>query len=122
VIGTHVKDVYEEVTKLVSLQSSGASEPGEKKGPAAAVIDFVAGTFQPIIPALSGAGMVKAVLALLIVFDVITADSQTYYMLNLFADGVFFFLPMILAFTVAQKLRCNPILAASVAAMMMHPN
>ncbi len=29
---------------------------------------------------------------------------------------------MILAFTVAQKLRCNPILAASVAAMMMHPN
>ncbi|MEB5951930.1 beta-glucoside-specific PTS transporter subunit IIABC [Enterococcus innesii] len=122
VIGTHVKDVYEEVTKLVSLQSSGTSEPGEKKGPAAAVIDFVAGTFQPIIPALSGAGMVKAVLALLIVFDVITADSQTYYMLNLFADGVFFFLPMILAFTVAQKLRCNPILAASVAAMMMHPN
>lgn len=86
------------------------------------MIDFVAGTFQPIIPALSGAGMVKAVLALLIVFDVITADSQTYYMLNLFADGVFFFLPMILAFTVAQKLRCNPILAASVAAMMMHPN
>lgn len=122
VIGTHVKDVYEEVTKLVSLQSSGTSEPGEKKGPAAAVIDFVAGTFQPIIPALSGAGMVKAVLALLIVFDVITADSQTYYMLNLFADGVFFFLPMILAFTVAQKLRCNPFLAASVAAMMMHPN
>ena len=67
------------------------------------MIDFVAGTFQPIIPALSGAGMVKAVLALLIVFDVITADSQTYYMLNLFADGVFFFLPMILAFTVAQN-------------------
>ena len=47
VIGTHVKDVYEEVTKLVSLQSSGTSDPGEKKGPAAAVIDFVAGTFQP---------------------------------------------------------------------------
>jgi PTS system beta-glucosides-specific IIC component len=66
--------------------------------------------------------MVKAVLALLIVFKVITPDSQTYYMLNLFADGVFFFLPMILAFTVAQKLRCNPILAVSVAAMMLHPN
>lgn len=54
--------------------------------------------------------MVKAVLALLIVFNVITPDSQTYYMLNLFADGVFLFLPMILAFTVAQKLRCNQFL------------
>uniref|UniRef100_UPI00403F1A93 beta-glucoside-specific PTS transporter subunit IIABC n=1 Tax=Candidatus Enterococcus willemsii TaxID=1857215 RepID=UPI00403F1A93 len=122
VIGTHVKDVFEEVEKFVDVQTSNDSNLNEKKGPVATVIDFVAGTFQPVIPALSGAGMVKAVLALLIVFKVITPDSQTYYMLNLFADGVFFFLPMILAFTVAQKLRCNPILAASVAAMMMHPN
>ncbi|HBG5343155.1 TPA: PTS glucose transporter subunit IIA [Clostridioides difficile] len=122
VIGTHIKDVFEEIEKNIDVQSSNDSGSSEKKGPVAIVIDFVAGTFQPVIPALSGAGMVKAVLALLIVFNVITPDSQTYYMLNLFADGVFFFLPMILAFTVAQKLRCNPILAVSVAAMMMHPN
>ncbi|MCC0630543.1 MULTISPECIES: beta-glucoside-specific PTS transporter subunit IIABC [unclassified Clostridioides] len=122
VIGTHIKDVFEEIEKNIDVQSSSDSSSSEKKGPVAIVIDFVAGTFQPVIPALSGAGMVKAVLALLIVFNVITPDSQTYYMLNLFADGVFLFLPMILAFTVAQKLRCNPILAVSVAAMMMHPN
>lgn len=122
VIGTHIKDVFEEIEKNIDVQSSNDNGSSEKKGPVAIVIDFVAGTFQPVIPALSGAGMVKAVLALLIVFNVITPDSQTYYMLNLFADGVFFFLPMILAFTVAQKLRCNPILAVSVAAMMMHPN
>ncbi|MCA5011529.1 MULTISPECIES: beta-glucoside-specific PTS transporter subunit IIABC [unclassified Enterococcus] len=122
VIGTHVKDVFEEIEKNIDVQHQADSTHSEKKGPAATVIDFVAGTFQPIIPALSGAGMVKAVLALLIVFKVITTDSQTYYMLNLFADGVFFFLPMMLAFTVAQKLRSNPILAVSVAAMMMHPN
>lgn len=99
-----------------------ATEKTEKKGIITSVIDFVAGTFQPIIPALSGAGMVKAVLALLVVFNVITTESQTYYLLNLFADGVFFFLPMLLAFTEAQKLKCNPILAVGVAAMMMHPN
>lgn len=122
VIGTYVKDVFEEIEKLVDIHSSNNHGSNEKKGPIATVIDFVAGTFQPIIPALSGAGMVKAVLALLIVFKVITPDSQTYYMLNLFADGVFYFLPIILAFTVAQKLKCNPILAASVAAMMLHPN
>jgi PTS system beta-glucosides-specific IIC component len=122
VIGTHVKDVFEEVEKNIDVQTSNDNGSTEKKGLVATVIDFVSGTFQPVIPALSGAGMVKAVLALLIVFKVITPDSQTYYMLNLFADGVFFFLPMILAFTVAQKLRCNPILAVSVAAMMLHPN
>lgn len=121
VIGTHVKDVFEEVEKNVDVSASGEAS-GEKKGIMTTIIEFVAGTFQPVIPALSGAGMVKAVLALLMVFEVISADSQTYYLLNMFADGVFYFLPMILAFTVAQKLRCNPILAVSVAAIMLHPN
>jgi PTS system beta-glucosides-specific IIC component len=120
VVGTHVKDVFEEIEKNIDIQ--GTSGESDKKGPLSASIDFVSGVFQPVIPALSGAGMVKAVLALLVVFNIVTTDSQTYYMLNLFADGVFFFLPMILAFTVAQKLRSNPILAVSVAAMMMHPN
>lgn len=121
VIGTHVKDVFEEIEKIIELAPTNDGQ-AEKKGILTAIIEFVAGTFQPVIPALSGAGMVKAVLALLIVFQVISPESQTYYLLNMFADGVFFFLPIILAFTEAQKLRCNPILAASVAAMMMHPN
>ena len=122
VIGTHVAEVFEEIEKLADVKPDMATEKTEKKGIITSVIDFVAGTFQPIIPALSGAGMVKAVLALLVVFNVITTESQTYYLLNLFADGVFFFLPMLLAFTEAQKLKCNPILAVGVAAMMMHPN
>lgn len=122
VIGTHVKDVFEEIEKNIDISGVETNGSNEKRNPVTTVIDFIAGSFQPVIPALSGAGMVKAVLALLIVLKVITPDSQTYYMLNLFADGVFFFLPMILAFTVAQKLKCNPILAASVAAMMLHPN
>lgn len=124
VIGTHVADVFEEVEKLVDTGkgkgNTGAAE--EKQNVVEKVIDFVAGVFQPVIPALSGAGMVKALLALLVVANVISNQSQTYYLLNLFADGVFYFLPMILAFTCAQKLKCNPILAAGVAAMMLHPN
>lgn len=122
VIGTHVSEVFEEVEKYVDINSKNVSEVTEKKGIVNTIIEFVAGTFQPVIPALSGAGMVKAVLALLVVFNVITTDSQTYTLLNIFADGVFFFLPMILAYTEAQKLKCNPILAVGVAAMMLHPN
>ncbi len=123
VIGTHVADVFEEVEKLVDLKKeSGSDGNKEKKKGIAAVIDFVSGVFQPVIPALSGAGMIKALLALLVVGNVITEENQTYMLLNLFADGVFYFLPAILAYTTAQKLRCNPILAVGVAAMMLHPN
>lgn len=124
VIGTHVADVFEEVEKLVGAgKGKGNTEAAEEKQNVfEKIIDFVAGVFQPVIPALSGAGMVKALLALLVVMKVLSNQSQTYYLLNLFADGVFYFLPMILAFTCAQKLKCNPILAAGVAAMMLHPN
>lgn len=124
VIGTHVADVFEEVEKLVDTgKAKGTQEAAEEKQNVfERIIDFVAGVFQPVIPALSGAGMVKALLALLVVANVISSQSQTYYLLNLFADGVFYFLPMILAFTCAQKLKCNPILAAGIAAMMLHPN
>jgi len=122
VIGTHVKDVFEEVEKIVGPMTNREVEIQEKKSFISTIIDFVSGTFQPVIPALSGAGMVKAVLALLIVFKVISNESQTYYILNFFADAVFYFLPMLLAYSEAQKLRCNPVLAASVAGIMMHPN
>lgn len=122
VIGPHVKDVFEEVSNLVDIKTSNTTKTEDKKGFFEGIIDFIASSFGPIIPALSGAGMVKAVLALLVVFKIVSTDSQTYYLLNMFADGVFYFLPMMLAFTVAKKLKCNPILAASVAAMMMHPN
>lgn len=123
VIGTHVADVFEEVEKFVDIKKdAGEAAPEEKKNVFETIIDFVAGVFQPVIPALSGAGMVKALLALLVVMNVITPENQTYALLNLFADGVFYFLPLILAFTTVQKLKCNPILAAGVGAMMLHSN
>lgn len=126
VIGTHVKYVYEELEKLIGPRKDAgetkAAQNGKKKNPAEVVIDFVSGTFQLIIPALSGAGMVKALLALLVVFKLINTSSQTYYLLNMFADGVFYYLPILLAVSEAQKLKCNSILAAGVAAIMLHPN
>lgn len=123
VIGTHVKEVFEEIEKLVTPKTGGADvQTKTRRNLAETVIDFVSGTFQPIVPALSGAGMVKALLALLVVGNVISNTSQTYYILNFFADGVFYFLPMLLAVSEAQKLKCNPILAAGIAAIMLHPN
>lgn len=119
VIGTDVADLFAELESMLDLKPQ-SEEPAQKKGIINTVIDFVAGTFQPIIPALSGAGMLKALLALLLTFGLVDNTSQTYYILNFFADAIFYFLPILLAFTEAQKLKCNPILAAGVAGIMMH--
>lgn len=92
-----------------------------KKSFGAKIIDFVSGTFQPIIPALSGAGMVKAVLALLVVFNVVGVKSQMYVLMNMFGDTIFYFLPIFLAFSEARKLKCNQIIAAAIATMLVNP-
>lgn len=125
VIGTDVADCYEEIVKLLPQDKRGDKKEEEvktRKSPVTAVIDFISGTFQPVIPALSGAGMLKALMALLVVFHAIDTDSQTYYIINFFADAVFYFLPILLAFCQAQKMKCNPVLAAAVAGIMMHPS
>ena len=130
VIGMHVAEVYEEVVKYLGPQDTARAgtekktgmkaETGEKKKPLDVVADFVSSIFSPIVPALAGAGMVKAILALLVAFDLVSKTGQTYILLNLFGDATFAFMPILLAYTTAQKLKCNPILAAVVAGIMCH--
>lgn len=123
VIGPNVADVFEEVEPLLDLKqhTQKSVQEDQKTNFGAKIIDFVSGTFQPIIPALSGAGMVKAVLALLVVFKVIGEKSQTYAIMNMFGDTIFYFLPIFLAFSEARKLKCNQIIAAAVATMLVNP-
>lgn len=129
VIGMDVADVYDEVEKLLPGDNAGqdtkktqddAEKPAEKKNIFGIVTDFISSIFSPIVPALAGAGMIKALLALLIAFNWISKDSQTYIILELIGDATFAFMPILLAFTTAQKLKCNPILAAVTAGIICH--
>ena len=125
VIGMHVADVFEEVEKLIpNKDGEAAQDKGNKErmSPVNFAIDFVSSVFQPIVPALSGAGMLKALMALLTVFRLVDSGSQSYYILNFFADAVFTFLPLLLAYTTAKRMKCNVVLAISVAGIMCHPN
>ncbi|BDH56559.1 PTS transporter subunit EIIC [Tsukamurella sp. PLM1] len=126
VIGTHVKDVFDALEPLLSA-SGAAADAGEqrskkkRRNPLTALIDFIAGTFQPIVPALSGAGMIMALLAILTTTNVISKESQTYIVLAFMSNAVFYFLPVFVAISAADKLKTNRILAGVVAAMMLHP-
>ncbi|MDV5171583.1 beta-glucoside-specific PTS transporter subunit IIABC [Photobacterium rosenbergii] len=125
VIGTHVKEVYDVFKQKLNLDlsSDGADvAQGEKASIISRAIDFVSGTFSPIIPAIAGAGMVKALLAVLLMFDLVSRDSQTYYLINMMSDAVFYFLPILLAFSAAQKLKCSPLLAAVLGGVLLHPS
>lgn len=124
IIGTHVQDVYEAIQSIGNFSDGDSSDKSSKDDTklVAKVLDTIAGIFTPIVGALSGAGMVKAILALSTTFKWLTADSQTYYILNFISDSVFYFLPFLLAFSAAKKFKCSPYLAATFAGVLLHPN
>jgi PTS system beta-glucosides-specific IIC component len=119
IIGTTVGSVCEEVKKLGQFEETTAA-PAEKTGPVATFFGALTAIFQPVIPALAGSGMIKALLALLVFCNVITSGSQTYQIFYAFGDALFSFLPFILAYSSAKYFKCNPYIAAVLAGVLLH--
>ena len=103
IIGSDVGNVYKEIVEQTNIGSNEENEEPKKKG-VSAIIDTITGIFTPILPAITAAGMLKAVLSLLIVFKWITVESQTYQILNFMGDAAFYFLPILLAASSSHKL------------------
>lgn len=125
IIGPSVGEVFKEVTKLTGeLQGNAATAAPaeeEKQKLSAKLLDIISGIFAPVIPLITGAGMIKAILTILVVFG-LPNTSQEYYILNFIADSGFYFFPVVLAFSSAKKFGCNPYLAAMIGGVLIHPN
>lgn len=123
VIGLHVEEVYEEAVKYLDTEKTDTdikTEEKKKQNPLDIATSFISSIFAPIVPALAGAGMVKALLSILVAFNLVDTNEQTYIIINMISDAAFAFLPILLAYTTAQKLKCNPIMAATVAGILVH--
>ncbi|NFG38283.1 hypothetical protein FC812_10305 [Clostridium botulinum] len=126
VIGNDVQTAYRailnETGTLENSKNKSNKENVEKESIVSRFISVISTTFTPMIPAITGAGMIKAVLAILTLTGILTDDSQTYYILNTIADAAFFFMPVLLAYGAAIKFECSPILAMTLAGVLLHPN
>ena len=124
IIGSDVGSVYKEIaTQASSLGSNEDTEKGEdNRSIPAKVMDAITGIFTPILPAITAAGMLKAVLSILVVFNLISNESQTYQILNFMGDSAFYFLPILLAVSSAVKFKTNMYLAVMIGGILLHPN
>lgn len=123
IIGNDVNHVYRPIADACNLEhAQEGGEPEEKKGIGARLIDTITGIFTPILPAITAAGMLKAVLALLVAFKWVNTEDSTYQVINFMEDAAFYFLPILLANSAAKKFRCNPYLAMMVGGILLHPN
>lgn len=123
IIGAEVTQVYEKVAAQLHNLEGGSTAPAKQEGSfVSRLIDTITGIFTPILPPLTAAGMLKAVLAILVAFKLVDSASSTYQVVNFMADATFYFLPILLANSAAKKLGCNPYLAMMLGGILIHPN
>lgn len=121
VIGNKVDKVYAQVIKEIGeVTSSG--ESNNKGGILNQILNKFAAIFTPVIPAMAGSGMLQGILAIVVQIygkDIKTTD--TYIILDAAAKAVFFFMPIILAYTSAKVFKCNKFIAMIIGATLCHP-
>lgn len=120
IIGNEVNNVHKELMKLGSFNSSTTTSV-KRKG-ISAVLDTLSGIFTPILPAMIGCAMIKAVLVILKSSDLISADSQLFTILTFIGDAAYYFLPMLIAWSSAVKFKTNVGLALALAGVLLHPS
>jgi PTS system beta-glucosides-specific IIC component len=124
VVGNNVQQTFRTLQKEIgALEGRQSDKKSQARGGVVSqIISVISTTFTPVIPAITGAGMIKALLAILKLTGAIDAASPTYHLLDTIADAAFFFLPVLLAYGAAIKFECNPILAMTIAGVLLHPN
>ncbi|AIQ76459.1 beta-glucoside-specific PTS transporter subunit IIABC [Paenibacillus odorifer] len=121
IVGTHVADVYKEIAKSIS-PNSDSGENKVKKPIGTLIFDVISRSFSPLIGALAGAGMLKALLTVLASLHVLSADSETYKVLAGASNAVFYFLPIFLGITLSIRLGVNAYVGGSIGAALLEPN
>ncbi len=130
VIGNNVDDVYKEVCDIGKFQAEAAIDenldtPKEKftlKKLGGNILDYLAGSITPLIPALMVAVIFKMITAVCgDMLGWIPNTSDLYKLFTFVGDAPFYFIPVLLGYTSAKKLGANPMVGAVLGAILIHP-
>ena len=142
VIGGGVATVYENIMHLPEMagvggasasgdgQKSNADVKAEARSKARGKVvwldsffEYLADSFRPILGVLLGASIIIALVNLLISLNVIPNDeaSAGWVFVKAIWKGVFYFLPIMVAYNAAKKLKVDPWLGGAIMAILMTP-
>ena len=133
-----VEEAYSEVNAVLaaptgnvsSTASAATNESSAKAAPRRIpspkkwfdmLLQTLASIFAPIIPAIVGCGMIMGGLYSLQMLGWIDSTSDLYQLLYTLSNAAFYFLPVYLAFSCAQRFGANPYVAAVLGGVLIHP-
>lgn len=117
IIGASVDKLYRVFIDYLPENVSNAGESkkgdnGKKEGIFSLVISYISGSITPALYAMLASCFTNVVLALLTNFNVLSTESSTYTILNTFATAATTYLPVLVAFAAAKRLKTNEYMAA----------
>ena len=126
IIGNDVSKVFDAMVKEEpSIQQNADNKqvkPEKSKNVILNIFETIAGVFAPMLPAITAAGMLKGLLALFVSLEWMSAGTDTYRILSAIGDGVFHYLPLLIAVSAARKFGSNPFVAIALGTALMYPD
>ncbi|HEK9982680.1 beta-glucoside-specific phosphotransferase system (PTS), IIABC component [Streptococcus equi subsp. zooepidemicus Sz105] len=122
ILGNDVNNYYKAFMTLGQFHETDmSSSAGQKQSVIEELIETIASVITPLIPALLGGGMLKVVGILVPMLGLAGTDSQTVAFINFFGDAAYYFMPIMIAYSAAARFKVTPVLAATVAGILLHP-
>ncbi len=131
IIGNEVGIAYNRVCEVTGLSKEEAVDeqlddirPVKKRSAAGILnlfLETISSVIAPIIPAIVGCGLTQGLLYSAQIFGWIDSASATYNFFYTCANTSFYFLPVLCAFSAGKRFGCNPYLAATLGAFLIHP-
>lgn len=123
VVGNAVEDIFNAIQRQYSIGEAEVKEEKKSGTLFTRALNMMSAILNPIVIALAGAGMIKALLVILTTtLGILDTSGGTYKILAAAGNSVFYFLPLFLAYSSAKAFKCNPYIALAIVATLMEPN
>lgn len=122
VIGQAVDDYFDAILATTSIGKNKTEGNGNQGNALDRVMKVISGAFSPLIPAMAGAGMLKAFLTIFIELGIMGYEDPTYLILSAAGNAIFYFMPIFLGCTLATQLGANMFVGGAIGAALLEPN
>lgn len=122
IIGNAVVEMFDAINAQLGSLDGNATAAVPKQKWYQVFLDFLVGIFQPLVPAIAGAGVLKSLLILFSSVGWMSVTSPTYQIFSFIGSAPLYFLPLLVAVTTAQKLNVNVLVSLSIVSVLVYPD
>lgn len=101
--------------------AAGTDGPAEKKSLANRFVAMISSIFHPLLWALAGIGLLKALVATSVTFGWLDPETSTGVVLNALSDAFIYFLPVALAVSAAKYFDAQQFTSLAIAGSLVYP-